>query len=326
MMTIPGIQEILSATGPIFTMIAFGFASVRFGLFPKEGVRYLGLFAVTFALPALLFKSISEREFAEIIDFPYLTAYGLGSILACCAVYFFSRQIQHKSVTTAAMYGMGGSISNTLMLGYPITLELIGPGIAVPMALTLLVENLIMLPLILAVADIGHHQKHSFSQSVLRSLPFMLKNPIILGILGGLLFSMFEIETPMLVSKGVDMFSGAVVGITLFSIGGMLVGLQVKWLFTDLNSILLTKLLLHPVIVLGLMLVVPGVDPVFAMTGVIFACMPMFTIYPIFGQRYNLGSLCAAALVPTFLVSFLTINLFIWILGSFSLFTPVVNP
>lgn len=315
-----GLQEIFAATSPIFMMMALGFASVRFGLFPKEGIRFVSLFAVTFALPALMFKSISERPFMEILDVPYLLAYTIGSFVAFGVIFFVSRKHGGKNLTTSAIYGMGGSLSNSLIIGYPIALQMLGPTIAVPLALTLVVENLIIMPLTFAMADIGQNQKQGFWKSVLKSLPVMFKNPIILGILTGFVFSIFGLQAPSLINKGIDMLSVAVAGVTLFAVGGMLVGLQVKGMLQDVSQILVTKLVIHPLAIFAAFIFIPGIDPLYAMAAVIFASMPMFGIYPIIGERYKLGSLCAASLVPTIILSFLTINLIIWALGRFSPF------
>lgn len=315
-----GIQEIFAATGPIFLLIAVGYAAVSFKLFPKEGVRFLSLFAVTFALPALMFKSISERPFMEILHVPYLLAYTVGSFVAFGAVYFVSRKFGGKNLTTGAIYGMGGSLSNSLIIGYPIALQLLGPDVAIPLALTLVVENLIIMPLTLAMADIGQNEKTSFWKSVVKTLPVMLKNPIILGILTGFVFSILGWGLPSQPDRIVEILSLSVSGITLFAVGGMLVGLQVKGLFVDVSKIMTAKLVLHPVAIFVAFMLVPGIDPVFAMTAVMFASMPMFGIYPILGERYGLGAVCAAALVPTMALSFVTINAIIWMMGVYSPF------
>ena len=45
------------------------------------------------------------------------------------------------------------------------------------------------------------------------------------------------------------------------------------------------------------------------------ASMPMVSIYPLLGQRYGLGDMCAAALLISTMVSVLTITLVIWLVG-----------
>ena len=56
-----------------------------------------------------------------------------------------------------------------------------------------------------------------------------------------------------------------------------------------------------------------GVPSGLMAAGIILASAPMFTIYPIIGERFGLGGLCAAALVAATVVSFATMTLVIGI-------------
>jgi predicted permease len=80
--------DILAITAPIYIIILIGYLLTRFGLFAKTDIRGFGKFVVNVALPALLFKALSERHFAEIINVSYLLAYATGSFLVMGAVIF----------------------------------------------------------------------------------------------------------------------------------------------------------------------------------------------------------------------------------------------
>lgn len=73
--------EILAITTPIFTLIGMGYLAVRLNIYPKAHLSALGAFVIRIALPVLVFKSISQRSFAEVMNFPYLGAYLFGSLL-----------------------------------------------------------------------------------------------------------------------------------------------------------------------------------------------------------------------------------------------------
>ena len=74
--------NILTITGPIYLSIALGFAATRRGMFSKVDGQVLGRFVLNFALPAMLFNTLSQRNFAEVLNPNYLLAYGLGSLTA----------------------------------------------------------------------------------------------------------------------------------------------------------------------------------------------------------------------------------------------------
>jgi len=74
--------NVLAITSPIFLLIALGYGAVQAGIMEKGGTRPLGAFVLTFALPALIFKSLAQRPVAEIANWGYLAAYGGGSLIA----------------------------------------------------------------------------------------------------------------------------------------------------------------------------------------------------------------------------------------------------
>ncbi|WP_310627008.1 AEC family transporter [Limnohabitans sp.] len=71
-------MNILSITGPIYLSIALGFVATRRGMFSKVDGQVLGRFLLNFALPAMLFNTLSQRDFAEVMNPHYLVAYGVG--------------------------------------------------------------------------------------------------------------------------------------------------------------------------------------------------------------------------------------------------------
>ena len=104
--------------------------------------------------------------------------------------------------------------------------------------------------------------------------------------------------------------------VSLFVIGGSLVGLHIKGLVRDVSAIALGKLLLHPLAV-GLMVwLVPPDDATLRAAAVVFASVPMLSIYPILAQKYGFEGFCAAALLLATVLSFVTISLILWLLGS----------
>jgi predicted permease len=281
---------------------------------PKENVRPLAWFVVNIGLPAALFKALSSRSFQDILHYDYLLVFGLGSLLSFTALFTVAR-LRNKPITECALFGLGASVSNSLMIGFPIITQLFGEEALVPFALTLIIENLFILPLALALADTGKHENSHFISAFSKSLPQLLKNPIILSIALGISSTVVGIQPPELVGKVIDGLAVTVGGVSLFAIGGMLVGLKTRGMVTDLTSILTGKLISHPLSVFVLILFFPTIPPLFQHVAILLACMPMFSIYAVIGMQYKYGQLCSAVLLPTTLVSFVTINVVVWLIS-----------
>lgn len=331
--------DVLSITTPIFLLIGLGFVSVRSGLFAKAALPALGSFVITFCIPALLFKSLSQRSIAEVANTSYLLAYAAGSLLTLAAGLLWARA-QGQPRDAAAMTGMGMACANTAFIGYPVALQVVGPDATVALALTMLVENFLMIPLCLALADsagarpepAGPSQGRAPEGAALRTsdqplaLAFgravlgLRRNPIVLGILGGLVMALAGWHLPGPVQRAVELLSLASAAASLFFIGGNLVGLQVGALIGQVSAVAVGKLLLHPLaVLLALRVAEWATGPVAAplqWSAVLMAAAPMLGIYPILGQRYGRQVENAASLLVTTVASFGTLALVIWSLHA----------
>ena len=89
-------------------------------MFTKKDVSMLGKFVLNFALPALLFRTLSQRSFAETFHIGYLVAYGAGSLIVFFAAFLIARIRRNEDISFRAIYGMGMAFSNTAFIGYPI--------------------------------------------------------------------------------------------------------------------------------------------------------------------------------------------------------------
>jgi len=307
------VLQILSITMPIFILIGLGFFAVRFEVISREQVRGLGSFVITFALPALVLKAVSDSPFQEVMNWQYLLAYCAGSLIVYLLGLLFALRVRREPLDTGAITALGMAVSNSGFVGYPIVAMLLGPAAAIGLALNMLVEHLLIIPLSLTLAEAGRQQ--GSTGKVLRETARRLaRTPLIIAMLVGLLLSLLEARLPAIPGKVVDMLASASAPVALFVIGGSLYGLKLHGLFAELRMIAVGKLLLHPLAVFLLFSLLPDVDPVLMVAGVLFASAPMLSVYPIFGQRFGVEGRCAAALLFTTLMSFFSISLLIGIM------------
>lgn len=303
--------DILSITGPIYIVITLGFLTTRFGLFAKNDMQVFGKFVLNFALPALVFSSLSQRSIAEIFNPSYLIAYLFGSLLILVAGYFGSIYFANQNPALATFNAMGMSCSNSGYVGLPILL-LTMPDIAgVSLALNMIVENLIMIPLLLVMAE--QSRGASGNKVLEQALVRLLKNPLIIGLVAGFCVSLLQIRLPEILIRTVTLFSLASGALSLFVIGGTLVGLPVKGIGRRVFPIVVGKLLLHPLAVLSFVLLLPIIglpvlDPSLQKAAVLMAAMPMLSIYTILAQAYGQEGSSSAAMLATTVVSFFTLS------------------
>ena len=310
--------EILSITIPIYVAIALGYGLTRSGVFPKSDMRVFGSFVVKVTMPALLFNALSQRSLTDVLNSEYLVAYAVGSLFTVVISLLWSLRIRRDSRSMSSCFAMGTTCPNSGFVGYPIALLSLGPIAGVSLALNMLVENLLIIPLLLAWAETGGGQQRWY-QILAQTLKGMFYNPMIWGIVMGFLFSWFEVQLPSSLSRTVTLFAQASGALALFVIGGSLVGLPVKGMGSSVGQIAAGKLILHPLVMAAVLLwLVPIQDPVLR-TAVLLTCaMPMMGIYPILTQKHGHDGLSAATLLVTTIGSFFSLNILLWLLKSHS--------
>lgn len=306
--------DILSITGPIYIAVMLGYLSVRLGLFSTADVRVLGRFVIYIPLPAMLFNALAQRPIAEVLNLHYLLIYGGGSALAMALALGWARRGAGRDWAGSAYCAIGMSCSNSGFVGYPIALLTVGTVAGVMLGLNMMVENLLLVPFLLALAEAGQAGAGRWYRTLGLTLARLLRNPLVLGLLSGLAFSLMAWRLPAAAARTVDLLAQVSAPVSLFVIGGSLVGLQLKGLYRPVAQITAGKLLLHPLCVLLAMWLaeragLPPLAPELRIGAVLFAACPVMSIYPILAQRHGQEGIASAAMLVTTTGSFFTISL-----------------
>ncbi|HZY17999.1 MAG TPA: AEC family transporter [Ramlibacter sp.] len=314
--------SVLAITGPIYLVIAVGWLATRGGLFARAEMRVFGKYVINLALPALLFNALSSRSLAEIVNPVFVAAYAGGSLLALGAGMVWARRIEGKTMPASAIAAMGMACPNSGFIGFPLVAQVFGAQTAgVGLALAMVVENLITLPLALALADSdtgdandGRTRAQRLRAAFGQSLRGLARNPMIWGIALGFLSSLAGWRLPEFAGRAVTLFASSCAAISLLVIGGSLVGIQARGMVRDVSAIAFGKLLLHPLAVLLLVVLLPPMERQLQTAVVVMAAVPMLGIYPILAQRHGQDSMAAAAQLGTTVLSFFTLTSLLWLL------------
>ena len=305
--------SILSITGPIYLAVLLGYACTRLGLFARADMRLFGKFVINLALPALLFNALSSRSVGEILNPGYMAAYALAGLLMIGVGLIAARVLARQPLHYASMFAMGMSCPNSGFVGYPVVLLTLGGSVAgVGLALNMMVENLLLIPLLLALADL-EGSRGGAGQVVLRTLKGLVRNPMIIAIVAGLLASLLGWTPPLPLSRTVNLFAQASGALSLFVIGGSLVGQSLRGMGPAVLQITLGKLVLHPLLMFAVLgWLVPVADPQLRTAVLLTTAMPIMGIYTILSQRHGHEGISAAALLATTAASFFTLSGLLW--------------
>lgn len=304
---------ILSITFPIFAAIGLGYGTVRIGLFKKTDMRILGSYVINIALPALVLHSIATRSLSEVLNPGYLVVYLVGGLASIAVAYaWFSAQGLGPARRTIG--AMGAGCSNSGYVGYPLLLIALPDLAGRVLAMNMVIENFIFLPVCLTALEMSRdRESKSLFKTIAALVLSLLKRPLIIALLLALAISVSGIQLPDAAQKLMSMLAASASALALFVIGGSLVGLPIKGNRALAAQIVAGKLLLHPALtMLALvalpLLGLPLVSPDLQMAVIVTAALPMMGIYPILAQDYGHEGIASIALLGATIGSFFTLS------------------
>lgn len=311
--------DILAMTAPIYFSMAVGYAATRFGLFGKADRLVFNRFIINLAAPALLFKALAETPIGDILNVDYMLAYLLGTLSVVGLSLFWCRRFARFDRTTGALFAMGTSCSNSVFIGYPVLLLTLPPVAGVAMALNAVLENIVVTPLVLVLAESGRINTSRWYRLVAQSLSRLFYNPLIIGLSAGVLMSLLGWKLPKPLAQTLGLFAMTTAGLSLFVIGSTLCGLPMRGMVKQIIPIVIGKLILHPLAVFLALLILPllglpALDNDLRMAAIVMAAVPMMALYPILAQRYGQEEFSATALLITTIASFFTLSGLLWTL------------
>jgi predicted permease len=121
---------------------------------------------------------------------------------------------------------MGMSCSNSGFVGFPILVLTLAPVAGVALALNMVVENVVMIPLLLAMAERARGHATGWRHLLVDTSRRLITNPMVIGLLLGFGVSLSGLHLPTALERSVGLFAQASGALSLFVIGGTLTGLS----------------------------------------------------------------------------------------------------
>lgn len=301
--------EIFKVIYPIFGIIFLGFLSVYLQLIAKEQLKILSIFVIRVGLPCILIVNIPAQKTSDLWQPQYLISYGLASIALFIPLLFLYYRKFNEPLNRAAVYAMGGSMSNTGFIGGAILHLILGPTAAIYFAMTFLVENFIVFLLFLICLEISQQRNTKNLEVILQTLKSIVKNPIIIGLTLGTALCIVGIQLPESLLKTLEPIGKTAGPLGLFVVGGSLYGITtLKNTGRDLVIIFISKMILMPILVYLLFLYMPNTNQEMIFSGVLLSSISMVTMFSVFGQSFDMSEKTSAILLLCTVANLLTVT------------------
>ena len=298
---------IFTIIGPIFLLLALGYLSVKSNLLSKLQIATLGAFVLKIALPALLLQSLAAKDLHEIWFPEYFAVYGGTTfILYVAAFYIVTHYFKNPKVDTAIL-SLGASMSNTGLIGAAVLTILMGQKAMTYISLVVIIESVFLIPAVLVLAELNSKNTQSVNIfKILKNIVFTLvKNPLFMAVVFGILFSALHIEIPHQINQVLLMLGQTASPLALFTIGGGIVGLTLKYVNTQSVYLVISNNLLFPLLVFLGLTYFTNVSLEMVHVGTLIASLPMPTIFAILGQAYGLNEKTLTPLLMSNIVGFI---------------------
>ena len=297
-------------SSPLFLLIFLGFALSRWFGFNKTASTVLSKFAFNIALPAMLFRLLSNLALTEShADLRLLIAF-FG---ACFILFFIGRLVsgyllKMKPVETA-IFGTGCVFSNNGLLGLPLAIAMLGEKVAPSVSAVLSLNALVLWTLVSIAVEFSLQSGHLTIRSFLKTLASVFKNPLIIAIFCGVAWSFTGLSIPYVIDEPVRLIGNSATALSLIVVG---MGLSEYGIGQGLGkSVVLSsiKLFIHPTLIFSLALLI-GLGPVETTAIVFLGCLPMgVNVYLMCRQFHAAEAVIANAMIITTVVSSFTVPL-----------------
>lgn len=290
-------NAVINIAGPIFGIGLLGYFAARRGWFSNKAAEGLALFVFDWAVPLMLVRVFASAPLPESFPWKLLVAFYLP---ACClyafgmfvAKRYFARRYLDQVIT-----GFSYTFGNSVLLGLPLILLTFGEAGAVPFFILLSVHGLSYLSATTILMEMGRNRAQSVPRLVSGTIKGFVRNPIILGMITGLILNQLQITLPGPLDKIAEYMQTAVMPCALFSLGAALNAYGIAGHLRESIVAVSVKNIAFPVLVWLLAAYVLDLPVLWAMVATLLAAQPAGVNIYLFAQRYQAAQAMATTTV-----------------------------
>ena len=306
--------HLLALTAPLFLLVLVGYALSHWGRWPAEASDALTRFVFSVAIPAFLFRLMSDFSRLPPVDARLLLAYFGG----CLVVFVLGRVIAatlfRLDGVSQSVFAVGGIFANNVLLGVPLAKVTLGDAAMPAVSLMLVFNSLLLWTLVTVSVEWARHRELS-AQRLVRTTVSVITNPVVAGILLGTAFGFTGLVLPAMIDDTVHMLSQAAIPMSLVVLGMGLAEYGVRAGWRQSVVIAALKLAVMPFVVY-LFARALSLPPLESVVVVVMASLPVGANVYLMAREFNaMEGAVASSLVLTTALAAVTTPLLLALLG-----------
>ncbi|NQY36814.1 MAG: AEC family transporter [Alteromonadaceae bacterium] len=308
-------MNIFTVISPLVLMTLLGFICAKKKWFNKTQIETIGKFTFNISIPSFLFYQMANAKFSDQIS-PELFAAFYLPVLCCYLLaglvnHFFHHKYKQNNAASA-VYALGASYSNTIIVGLPVLLVVIGEQVIGIVFLIVTFHSAMLFALTSAIASTVPN-KNGNKMIIRTFIKQTFNNPLIISILSGLFFNIASIQIPIFLNDSLVLIGKPAITLALFILGASLAFYQVR---SELSFILIAsflKLILLPIMVYFSATIIFELEPLVTTVLVVLSACPTgvnaYLIAKVQGQHQET---VASSVVISTLACVITIPFWLW--------------
>lgn len=213
----------LNATVPIFALMIAGNVFKNMGIIDNHFASAANRFVFKICLPCLVFLDLAETNIRQNFDAEYVGFCFFSTLVSIVAVWFLAK-IFLREKTSVGAFVQGSYRSSAAILGVAFIQNIYGSSGMAPLMIIGSVPLYNIFAVIVLTFEGGSRETASQYGQIRAACRNIMKNPIIIGIVLGLLASLINFQLPSMTSKAVHNLSIMTSPLALISIGASFEG------------------------------------------------------------------------------------------------------
>lgn len=307
----------LNATIPIFLVMIIGYILKRLHLFDEAFIKTLNKFNFKVTLPFLVFKDIAGSDFYSVWDLKYVMYCFLVTLL-CISSLWILASLFYKNDRNVGEFIQASYRSSAAILGIAFIQNIYGNSGMAPLMIIGTVP-LYNIAAVLILSFTGPNKTGLDKNSLKKSLYGIVTNPIILGILLGMLSSILRISYPVIINKTIGNIAALASPLALIGLGAGFEGKKAikELLPTSIASFI--KLILFPALFLPLAVYLGFTNEKLVAILIMLGSPTTASCYIMAKNMGHDGVLTSSVVVSTTFFSSITLTVLLYILRTLGL-------
>ena len=307
-------QTVLSITIPFFSIIFLGTFLRAKEVFNEEASRILTKFAFFVTLPPYIFLNIIKSSKTNIFQWDFIIRFEIVTILIITSSFFLSKILFKYKNQEASIFSLNSSYPNYGFLGIPLCILAFGENAAIPISMILFADTIVLLTFTSFFASNTNDTK--IYKNLFFILMNMIKNPLLLAVLSGFIFVIFNIPIYSLIYKILNILSVAAPPTLLFALGIMLWN-KVNVNFVRLITVItIFRLIIHPLLVFCIFYFFPSsISRLWINVAVLSSCLPIAaTTFAMAGYYETYVKETSSSILVTTILSTISVSTILYLL------------